>query len=694
MKHTIHSRLLAALFLILLMTSAGWTEDAVPADDDAAGSLLNEEDLNQLTAEPPGESSLPDFKPLVTGSGFIGQNVISNNEAGNRAYPYGQLRPSLIGGGALTLLDRHYKVDLDGNYLSDSDNQGSLAIDFGGHYRVFLNTEALFHNIPAERYGWDTVRLSNGNVVNYDLQPATNASYGITVRQDQALLRGKPTDYPFHFDLGFRRLTREGTRQLRFADVQFAAPTNTIYNRSVTVDQAMYEGTAGVDAHLGYIDIVNQFQIRQFVDHQAIPQQVLYQPQFNGATLLRNGGFLQHNENPDSRYWANTLRLHTSISGGLVGALSYTYGQRQSFSSLTDISGAAEAKTILRNMAGDLTYTPVPELTASVKYRRQVTEYELPPNIVRLPSGGGTGVGDVIPLQVPVESRLDSLTSALVYRPINWLVLKGEFKGDFVRREADSVGQVQSWLLQHQEDRYQGRVTAVATPIKGLRLKGLYGYAATSNPLYKTTFDDKHFGELIATYNRANLFGTSLSYRETSESMPDAQRKQRSVTTNGWVNPLPRLTLNASFAYLQTGAERVVEYPVLTVTPNTVTNFTVPGSYQASSHIYGISAIVHPIDQLDVTVGYQQVRSDSVFNPGALPNQPVASSLATYSLDGISDLSRTQTVEHEVTTRIDYRVTTNLSSTVEYLYRVIHDHVDSSLNGGAHQIMASVGFKW
>ncbi len=694
MLYTIHSRLLAALLLVLLMTSAGWTVDAAPADDDAAGSLLNEEDLNQLAAEPPRETSLSDTPPLVTGSGFIGQNFISNNEAGSRAFPYGQLRPSLIGGGALTLLDRDYKVDLDGSYLSDSDNQGSLTFDFDGHYRVFLSTEALFHNNPAARYGWDTVRLSNGNVVNYDPSPAVSDLNGITVRQDKLYFRAKPTDYPFHFDLGFRRFTREGTSQLRFADVRFAAPTNNVYNRPVTVDQAIYEGTAGVDAHLGYIDIVNQFQIRHFVDYQAIPQQVLYQPQFNGATLLRNSGFLQHNENPENRYWANTLRLHTSISGGLVGALSYTYGQRQSFSDLqyTVINGAAEPKTILRNMAGDITYTPVPEFTASIKYRRQVTEYELPANIVRLPSGGGIGTGDDIPLQVPLESRLDSLTSALVYRPLSWLVLKGEFKGDFVRRE----GKGQSWLLQHHEDRYQGRATVVATPIKGLRLKGLYGYAATSNPLYKTTFDDKHFGELIATYNRANLFGTSASYRETRESMALSERKQRSVTTSGWVNPLPRLTLNASFAYLQANSARVIDYPIVldTSKPTEITTYTVPGSYQASSHIYGISAIVRPIDQLDITVGYQQVRSDSVFNPGSLPNQPVASTVATYSMDGISELSRTQSVEHEVNTRIDYRITTNLSSTIEYLYRVIYDHVDSSLNGGAHQIMASVGFKW
>jgi hypothetical protein len=346
-------------------------------------------------------------------------------------------------------------------------------------------------------------------------------------------------------------------------------------------------------------------------------------------------------------------------------------------------------------MAGDITYTPTPEFTASIKYRRQVTEYELPQNIVRLPSGGGTGTGDIIPLQVPVESRLDSLTSALVYRPLSWLVLKGEFKGDFVRREADTIGQVQSWLLQHHEDRYQGRATVVATPIKGLRLKGLYGYAATSNPLYKTTYDDKHFGELIATYNRINLFGTSLSYRETRESMAVAERRQRSVTTSGWISPLPRLTLNASFAYLQANSDQAVVYPVVdTANTTVVTNFNVLGTYQSNSHIYGVNAIVRPVDQLDVTVGYQQVRSDSVFNPGGLPNQPVLSPVATYSLNGISELSRTQSVEHEVTSRIDYRVTENLSSTVEYLYRVIHDQVDSSLNGGAHQIMASVGFKW
>jgi hypothetical protein len=102
--------------------------------------------------------------------------------------------------------------------------------------------------------------------------------------------------------------------------------------------------------------------------------------------------------------------------------------------------------------------------------------------------------------------------------------------------------------------------------------------------------------------------------------------------------------------------------------------------------------MLHLSEQVDISAGYLQVRGSSAFTPEFQTIQ--ITTTTTGDTSGIAELSRTHAVEHEVTSRIDYRITENIQSSVEYLYRVVYDHVDSSLNGGAHQIVATLGFKW
>jgi len=679
--------------LSVIVTTPARGADDPEAEDPAA--LLSQDELEELGTEAPVTAALPERAPILTGSVFLGQSFISNNDAGTRAYPYTSLRPGIVGGGSLSRLGKHYTFDLEGNYLSDRDKQASLAVDFSGHYRFLLQTETFYHNLMGQDFNWNTLTISNGNTVTYSPPPGAEApQYGLKIRQDKVSVRAKPTDSPFHIDLGYRQFSREGTSQLRFADVQFAAPNSTVYNRPRTIDQTIYEGSAGIDAHLGYIDLVNQFQIRHFVDNNSIPRMVNFQPVSDTNGPLRNGGLLQHNETPDSRFWSNTLRVHTVLSGGLVGALSYTCGQQISFSQLTDISDVSDNTTTIRNMAGDITYTPRPEFSASLKYRRTITEHDAPDLVVRLPSGGSPNAsGDSIPTPPPTDSRLDSLATTLLYRPLPVLVLKGEFKGDFYRRQSDALGTTLPGLNDHHEDRYQGKAAIIATPLKGLRIKGQYGYTAITNPLYATTYDERHVGDLVATYNRANAFGLSFSGKHMRESADSNHGTQTSLTTAGWMNPMPMLTLNVSFAYLQSDSDRTIVYR-----PDTTPAFQAPARYMAQSHIYGVSAQLHPSESLDISASYQQVRSSSNFSPlsptsfnGTTGNPPVA---VTASTDGISDISRTHDVEDEVSARLDYRFTSSLQTTVEYLYRVVHDRVDTSLNGGAHQIVATLGYKW
>lgn len=690
-----------ALLAVVTVPVSVFAADPLPEEE--AGPLLNEEEMSALGEEPAAAVSPLQPATVFTGAMNLGYLSLHRNDAGRRAFPYAYLHPGAVGGGSLTMLHKNLNLDLAGNYLSGRDNNGSLTVDFGGHYRFFYLSDVLFHNLQAKRYAWSgPLTISNGNSIDYDPSPATGEQYGLKVRQDQVRLSAKPFEYPFHLDLGFRRFDRQGTTQLRFSDVHFASPTNVVYNRSRRIDQTIYEGTAGLDAHLGYIDLVNQFQIRHFVDNAGIPRMVSFLPQQNATTTFRTGGLLQHNENPDSRFWSNTLRLHSSISGGLVGAVSYTFGQRLSFSRLTDVAGANDTQTTVRNMAADLTYTPLPELTASIKYRRQTKDNKYPAALIRLPGGGAPAGPEELTMQQQVDSRLDSIIGTMVYRPLHWLLLKGEFKGDFMKREGDGDGAIAPWVTKHHEDRYQGRGTFIVTPVKGMRIKGQYTYSAMTHPfvLYGTSYDERHVGDLVATYSRANAFGASFSYRDLRDHVSSGYRFDRTdqaVTTAWWVQPLTWLTLNASIAYQRSATDRLIRYGISppTATP-TVTYESGNGKYTAQSHIYGAGALVRLQEKAELTVAYQQVRGSSVFDPEQQTinvNSNIVPALLG-STAGIADINRTREVAHELTSRLDYHVSEHALTSFEYMYRSIRDRVDSSLNGSAHLIMASFGVKW
>ena len=71
---------------------------------------------------------------------------------------------------------------------------------------------------------------------------------------EKRMLNDWTAEYYSHsdfFNFGYWRLSRDGSRQLRFADHTFEATSNTFISTTHKVDQVTHEGTAGLDAHIG-----------------------------------------------------------------------------------------------------------------------------------------------------------------------------------------------------------------------------------------------------------------------------------------------------------------------------------------------------------------------------------------------------------------------------------------------------------
>ncbi|HEY6871100.1 MAG TPA: hypothetical protein VI298_00100 [Geobacteraceae bacterium] len=687
-------RIGVAVLLILLAGGIARGAEQEGAEPPGAGSSFAPGPAEEKELPEAREPAAPATHPLI--DAYVGYRFLSVNRYGGRAAEYDYLHSNPVLGGSANHLGTDIKFSLEGGYLSDRDYHGDLTCDYKGIYRVNLRTESLFHNLDHEPLFTPQFTLG-GNIYRPD-DPDPGERSGVRVEQDLARFRYKFPLFPLHLNLGYWRMVKEGSAQLRFADQAFGGTnvTNTIFSRTRGIDRQTHEGQFGVDAHLGLLDVIYDFRIREFGEHTATPRDnFIARP-----ALDFNGGLLEHNENPDSRFYAHTIRLHTSMSGGVVGAASYTYGKRENLSNLTDFTGADQAYSIIHNVAVDLTYTPCRVLSLALKYRRQDVERNGP---AALANPAGSFVNPPVSVRMALDTQKDAITATLSYRPTTLLTLKGEYKGEFLVRDNlgpwVQPGTISTLSYPAHSETHTGSLTLLSRPIKGLKLMADYTYSTTDSPAYANAYAEKHEGRARASYNAPNRWGVTAGTRISQESsnqvtiatiatlanpsvvylMP-RDKKVADATAGLWFVPLEKLTVTGSYSLLRSSTDQAVLFARATPGSNALTNYT------GQAQVYAISGVYHCDERLDLALALQQVRSFAEFDP-----QPISSTLDT---SGIKEISRMKTVESTLSARADYRFAKNLSCALEYAFRDYDEKNASLFNGSVNSVMLYLASKW
>jgi hypothetical protein len=660
---------------------------AVQADDGLATEERGDADVRTETKE--------DTHTLV--ESFAGYRFLHVDGVGGRAAEYDYLHPGPIFGGMFNRVGNDFKFALDGNYLNDKDYFGDLLADYRGEYRFHLRTESLFHNLDHEKLGHD---FSGTRYQTIDQDP--HGSYGERVEQDEASFRYKLHNFPLHINLGYWRLLRDGSSQLRFADTLFGYDgTNTVNAMARRLNQETHEGDFGFDAHLGFVDLVYTFQIRDFSDHIATPT---YNYIARTPNDLSNppipGGLQQHNEDPDSRYIAHTVKLHTSLDGGIVGAASYSYGTRENRSTLTDIQGASQGRDTLQNAAGDFVYIPCKEFSLALKFRHQEVDRDNPATLFSLVDSSTLSV------RPSLDTQRDTITATVSVRATNTLTFKGEYKGNFLHRDNtafwnEPLAQVAQRLPENSTV-HKGSLAIFSRPVKGLSLRAQYIYSATDNPSYGTSFGEKHEGQLFASYNSPNRWGATANYRIARESNdqltvstfasntfdpianPIARNRYTdNATVSLWYTPIEGLTVSGSYGFLRAKIDQGVLFQDQPTAPPAVFANT---NYTTQAQIYSVSAVYRLAEMLDLSLALQQVRSFSDFAP--------ESGNTTNNIEQLTQLTRTRTVESSLSARAEYRLTKNFSCVLDYSYRDYDEKIQSLANGTVQTVSAYLRAKW
>ena len=698
-RHVNHA--FTALFVLALLAAHPCQSAADGGEMHARNVSVQESEADSESTESETTDSIPAEMPLAevkvethtNGSVSAGYRALSFDRYAGRAAEYTDLHSSPTFGAMYSIMGKDHKFAVEGSYITDRDYHGDLTYDYMGAYRLHLRTESLFHNLDHQQLA------APASISLSDSDPA--ARYGIRVEQDLAAMRIRLGNNPLHLNLGYWRLYKKGTSQQIFADHAFnpVGAANAIYSKSSPVDSQTHEGKLGFDAHIGPLDLIYDFTIRQFTDHAGVNRAPFIDRADAALPFNRAAGSLEHNDALESRYLSHTVKLHTEQTGGIVAAASYSYGQRKNLSSLSDVSGVNGLSTTLQNAAGDFVYTPCKEFSLAVRFRHQEIDRDTASNLVYSPA-----TPSLIPVLPAIDTTKDIVSTTLSIRPVDILTVKGEYRGEFTRRDnVDSwnrPGEVVSMSIPENTATHRGILTLLSRPVKGLRIKARYSYTTTDNPAYGTSADERHEGQLLAVYSVKDRWGVTANYQNSYEennskeiatldlvnpsqsySLP-RERRSINATATVWGSIMQQLTLSGSAGLLRTKTDQDVLFA------GTQTGSVAASNYTSQAVLYSINAAYRATEKLGLNLMFQQVRSNAEFDPAFL-QYPV-----NNSTDGVKSISWLKTVENSVNFSADYALARNISCGVAYSYHSYNDDRSSAYDGSLHSVTGTLTAKW
>jgi len=687
----------ACLLLMALFTAS-------PVLGDSNEPLV-EGSVREQAGEASGDKGV--YRQAAVYSGYRFITPVDNSAV---AAPYMRLKPGVIGGFSAGSVGSDMKLAVNANFLHEDDYQTDLFFDFGGYYRLSLDSMALWHNLLRET-------LTPGALVPRELDPGL--SYGVRTTASQVNNRIKMGNNPLHLNLGYWELTRDGYEQLIFSDHAFDGNQNSIISRTSRVDRVTREGSLGLDAHLGPVNVAYDFRIRDFSNNA---------PDNRDPFVGRDGvqaGIQAHDVIPDSRVSSHTIKLFSDLSGGLTGSAAYTLTQRENSAPHGDVIPASHPSDTLQSVAGGLSYSPAKELSFALKYRRVEINRDSPgtvfspsSQIPANPPAVYTATPGLLLVRPSSNTVSDTVVLSAVYRPIQKAVYLLEYRAEMESRDnlpdPQALGNPAA-LRSDSRQTHTGKAGFNWKPYNGVKFNATYSYATCDNPAYPASFSERHNGQALLSYTMNGRWGATVSYlgrieRGENSAATDAAsaavspsgaalfrlpRESRSYSANAafWLNPLERLTITASYAFLQADIDQTVLFTSLSPGSLAATN------YRSRAHVYGIDAVYALTNETDLSISMQQVFSDARFSvPSAagfsLTDTSTVPPLTTdFSTAGISALTRLASTETGLAARADWRISRHFGCSLGYSFR-LYDSGVPLLDGSVHETMLAVTARW
>lgn len=657
------------LLTALLVSQMAWCDETQTVDQKAVSDVA-------------ADANIQEFRRAAVYGGYRFATPVDNPSS---AAPYQRQKSSFAGGFSAGTVGSELKLSADARFLHEDDYDAELLLGYAGLYSLRLNSTSLWHNLerlpPASVASVTPIVLDSG------------ISYGTRTTISRANNRLKLGNYPIHLNLNYWQLTREGSTQLRFSDYYFDANPNSVITRSVPVDSVTREGTFGLDGHAGPINAAYSFTIRDF-SNQAPDSRDMFV-----ARAAMTAGSQAHDTVNDSRVMTHTFKLYSDISGGLTASALYSLTQRETSIDRGDARPSSNPSVTIHSAAGDLSYTPFRELTLALKYRRLQIERESPATIYapfsQIPAASSavyTATAGTLLVRPSSSSVRDTVMLSASYRPLPKAVYRFEYRAEIESRDNLPDRQVTSNPLALRSDSRQthtGKASFIWKPVNAVKFNATYSYAASDNPAYPSAFSERHTGQALLSYTAKGRWGMTASYLgkfESGESnslqtMLPRESLITSVNSSVWFSPLDRMTVTASYAFMQSEIDQANLFS------STATPIQTAGNYSSSAHVYSIDSVFAMTRMVDLSMSFQQIFSDSRFSSS--DNAPNA----TLTSNGIGDSSRLVSTETAITTRVDWHISKHLGASLGYSCRM-YDSGQTLFDGAAHETLLALTGRW
>jgi len=656
----------------------------------------------------------------------LGYRAYSTHDNAGRAVEYGYHHSSPYGEIEATGGGETNHIIFEGVYENENDYYGDLHLDSGGTLLLDLRTERFFHNLDHIPYNSVPEARPDAYVerpdptpdllrASYDDQDPAD-EYGLRINIDEARFRGKIKTYPAHLNLGYWRMERKGAKQLRFVDDRCAASCH-FQSKTRDIDRVTEEFAAGVDAHVGFFDVVVEQVYRVFRDNEEIPRDDF--KFFTAGALTER----EHSEDPDSKYAATTLKAHTSLSGGVVGAASVTVGERENRSDLTSVS-PIKAETDFYKAAGDLTLLPSKHWTVNFRYR-----------LLDMDTSNSKELsGDLYYSPLLVRESIDltrgEYAASVSYRPKSTLTLKADYQRQEIHR-GDTGGPEEYhsnfnpnppggppsydlvWELPEDEviDRY--RLGFLARPLgnRYLKVNGWYQYQHSDDPAYGTSFKDGHEAFLNTTYshssNRWGLSGTLKAKDESNNKFEivqfdgtgaevsyelDRELQQQNVTVGLWFIPVDGVNAGLNYGYMRS---RILQDLFFGNDPDDYN--LVDKDVEYSQAVQTISAHINwqMTESLECRLEGIHVKSFGEYKPyfvDDFPTNPYTG--PDISSFGLRELTQVDLRQNGFKFSLNGDVARNLGWSAGYTYDDYDDKNSNVFDGSVQTVLASLSLSW
>jgi len=660
----------------------------------------------------------------------LGYRAFSIDDEPSRAAEYVYPHSSPTAEVEIRAYEGHHHALVEAAYRNEEDFRAEAHLDHSGLLRLNLRTERFFHNLEHIPYapGVPGARLPAGLPGNpradfADSDPGDD--YGLSVDITEVQLRGKLKNYPAHVNLNYWRFEKEGDKQLRYVRENCAGACH-MQSRTRDLDRVVEEFKGGADGHFGPVDIIFEQVYREFRDHESIPVDAFERHSRRDHLTGTTTADYQHDEDPDSKYVASTVKAHTSLSGGVVGAASFTIGERENRTDLSDVR-FAESETNFYKATGDLTLIPSPRWTFNFRYRLLDMDNDNSNRLV-VPDYYDDPADNTVKILNDIRENVDirraNYAATVTYRPAKRLSLKGEYQREEIHRgntggaeefhsNADpALGEYDLvWELPKDEviDRFRIGFTARLLERSRLKLNGWYQYRTSDDPAYGNSAEDAHQVFFGAMLTPSSYWGMNASVSALDESnndhqvvqfnddgqLPvdlDRQREQQSLAVGLWVNPAAGVSAGLNYGYLRT---RILQDLLFgsQPDPDLATGYSIKDeNVEYSQRVHTVSANLswQLLETLRASIEGHHIRSFGDYDPNFFRSglgNPADS-------DGLEELSEVDIRQNGMNLGLAWSPNPVWTCSANFTYDDYEERNSSVYDGTVETYMVSVARSW